>query len=73
MAHLRFDAQRVRHTTLSMSLMRMLQAQEQSAWLDIAALDESWSYCSANNESMWLGPVERVSERPRVRIQGKSG
>jgi hypothetical protein len=65
------DPQKVRHVELSLSLLRMLEIQEQRAWHDLITLDESWFYCNAYYELIWLPPGEKVLERPRDTVQGQ--
>jgi hypothetical protein len=47
----------------------MPKVEEQRAWHDIVALDESWFYHSTDHESIWLRPGEKVPERTRVTVQ----
>jgi hypothetical protein len=64
--HLRSDAQKVRRVDLFVSLLRMLEVQEQRACHDVITLDESWFDCSTDYESIWLPPGEKIIEMPRV-------
>jgi hypothetical protein len=50
--HLPSDIQKVRRVGLSLSLLRMLEIQEQRAWHDVVTLDEPWFYCSTDYESI---------------------
>jgi hypothetical protein len=57
--------------SVELSLLRMLQVQEQRAWHDIVTLDESWFYCGTDHNSIWLGSNETVAEKARVSVQCK--
>jgi hypothetical protein len=67
--HLLSDAQKVRRVELSLSLLQILEVQEQRAWHDVVTLDESWFYCCTDHESKWLPLGEKVPERPHVTLQ----
>jgi hypothetical protein len=52
--HILSDAEKVRRAALWLSLLRILEVQEQSAGRHVATLDESWFSCSTDHESIWL-------------------
>jgi hypothetical protein len=62
----------VRRVELCLSLLQMLEIQEQRSWHDVPILDESWFYCTTAHESIWLPPREKPSEKPCVTIQSRN-
>jgi hypothetical protein len=53
------DAQKVKPVELFLSLLRMLEVQDQRAWHDDVILDESWFYRRTDYESIWLPPGKK--------------
>jgi predicted cupin superfamily sugar epimerase len=49
----------------------MLQHQTDTAWHDIATLDESWFYFATDPERIWHSKATEALERERIAVQSK--
>jgi hypothetical protein len=62
--HLLSEAQKVKLVELSLSLLWMLEVQEQRAWHEVATLDESWFYCSTDHAMQKIDDCHCLESQP---------